>query len=63
MLSTLLRPDSGSIVYQGAELTRLSERDLDRLRGSEFGMVFQMHHLLPYLTAEENVLLPFMKGS
>ncbi len=62
VLSTLLRPDAGSIVYRGAELTRLPGRDLDRLRSSEFGMVFQMHHLLPYLTAEENVLLPFMRG-
>ena len=62
ILSTLLRPDSGTILYRNQELTRFPERELNRLRGTEFGMVFQMHHLLPYLTAEENVLLPFMKG-
>jgi putative ABC transport system ATP-binding protein len=62
VLSTLLKADSGELVYQGRDLTRATETELNRLRGSDFGMVFQMHHLLPYLTTLENVLLPFMKG-
>jgi ABC-type lipoprotein export system ATPase subunit len=60
VVSTLLHPDSGEILYQGRDLTRLPEPDLNRLRLGDFSMVFQMHHLLPYLTALENTLLPFM---
>lgn len=62
VLSTLLLPDSGEVRYDGQDLALLPERKLDRLRSTKFSMVFQMHHLLPYLTAFENVCLPFMKG-
>jgi len=60
VVSTLLRPDSGQIIYRDKDLTRLPEPELNRLRLGDFSMIFQMHHLLPYLTALENTLLPFM---
>jgi putative ABC transport system ATP-binding protein len=62
VLSTLLRPTSGRVVYADRELTALPERDRNALRGSDLAMIFQMHHLLPYLTALENVMVPFLAG-
>ncbi len=60
VLSTLLRPDAGSISYQGRELTALSESERNNLRARDFSVVFQFHYLVPYLSALENVLLPFL---
>jgi len=60
ILSTLLAPDGGSLTLDGRDLTALPEAGLNALRRRDFAMVFQQHHLLPYLTARENVLLPFM---
>jgi len=60
ILSTLLRPDSGSLTWQGQDLTDLLPAELDRLRRQDFAVIFQLHHLLPYLTALENTLLPFL---
>jgi len=62
ILSTLLAPDAGQVLYRGRDITRLPEAELSALRRRDFAVVFQMHHLLPYLTALENVLLPFMAG-
>ncbi len=62
VLSTLLSPDSGEVYYDGVDIALLPGRELDGLRSTEFSMVFQMHHLLPYMTALENVCLPYMKG-
>jgi ABC-type lipoprotein export system ATPase subunit len=60
VLSTLMAPDSGIVTYRGDEITILPERLLNRLRRTDFAVIFQFHHLLPYLTALENTLLPFM---
>ena len=60
VLSTLMSPDSGTIRFDGRETVSMSERDLNSLRKKDLAMVFQFHYLLPYLTAVENVLLPFM---
>lgn len=62
VLSTLLEPDSGEIHYNGEDITRYSAAQLNRLRQKDFSVVFQFHYLLPYLSARENVLLPYMKG-
>ena len=51
---------SGSIIYDGTELSSASERHRARLRNVEFGFVFQFYHLLPELNALENVVLPAM---
>lgn len=62
ILSSLLSPDAGSVRYQGRDLAAMTEAERNRLRATDFSMVFQMHHLLPYLTARENVLTPFLSG-
>ena len=60
VLSTLVRPDNGELSYQGKNLTTVPETYLNRLRKSDFSVIFQFHHLLPYLNVLENTLLPFM---
>ena len=62
VLSTLMSPDSGTIRFDGRETASMSERDRNVLRKKDLAMVFQFHYLLPYLTAVENVLLPFMSA-
>jgi ABC-type lipoprotein export system ATPase subunit len=62
ILSSLLSPDSGEVRYQGRSLAKMTPRECNKLRATDFSMVFQMHHLLPYLTALENVLTPFLSG-
>ncbi len=62
VLATLLAPDSGQILYRGEDVTTFSPARLNSLRNRDFAVVFQFHYLLPYLTARENVLLPFMSG-
>jgi len=62
VLSTLVRPDKGELNYRGQNLTSASESHLNGLRKSDFSVIFQFHHLLPYLTVLENTLLPFMSA-
>jgi len=52
--------DAGSIAYDGFEIAALSDDAATRLRREQFGFVFQAFHLLPYLTAEQNVGLPLV---
>lgn len=49
---------AGQIVLDGTDITNLREDELARIRGQKIGFVFQSYHLVPTLTAEENVLLP-----
>lgn len=60
VLSTLVRPDSGKVCYQGEDLVSARDVELNRLRQADFSVIFQFHHLMPYLTVLENTLLPFM---
>ena len=53
------RPTSGSVVLDGQELGGLSEKALTKLRRSRVGFVFQAFNLLPALTVEQNVALPW----
>jgi len=62
VLSTLVKPDGGELHYGENDLRTLSESDLNRLRQIDFSVIFQFHHLLPYLTVMENSLLPFMSS-
>jgi len=52
------RPDSGSVKIQGIDITELNYDERSRLRNTEIGFVYQYHHLLPDLTALENIALP-----
>ena len=58
IVAGLDRPDEGSVVLDGRELTGLGEDDLARVRRRGVGFVFQFFNLLPTLTAEENIVLP-----
>ena len=58
LLAGLDTPTSGSIVLDGQEITGMDEDELAVLRGRKIGVVFQSYHLIPTLTAEENVMLP-----
>jgi putative ABC transport system ATP-binding protein len=59
LLAGLDNPTSGQIVLDGEDITGLGEDQMAMLRGRKIGFVFQSYHLLPTLTAEENVLLPY----
>ena len=58
LLAGLDRPTSGRVLLDGQDLTGLSEDGLARFRGARVGFVFQSFHLIPTLTARENVQVP-----
>ncbi len=57
MIGLLDRPTSGSYVLDGKEVSRLSPRELARVRGQKIGFIFQTFNLLPFLSAVRNVEL------
>ena len=57
-MAGLERPDSGRVVVDGTDLSGLDEDGLARFRGRRIGIVFQSFHLIPTMTALENVALP-----
>jgi len=58
ILGTLSTPDSGSLVIDGTDVTRLGSNELSAFRGKRIGFVFQFHHLLPEFNSVENVMIP-----
>ena len=60
LLGGLDLPTSGKIIFEGEDITAMSEKALARVRNRRIGLVFQSYHLLPELTLFENVLLPSM---
>jgi lipoprotein-releasing system ATP-binding protein len=60
LMGLLDAPDGGSVHLAGGRVDNLPARQRDRLRNTAIGMVFQAYHLLPELTALENVLAPLM---
>ncbi len=60
LLGALDRPTSGQVLYDGRDVQDLSDTELARLRNERIGFVFQSFHLLPRLTAIDNVALPLM---
>lgn len=59
---SLDRADSGSVSYDGMEITRLNDRRLSEFRNKNIGFIFQFHQLLPEFSAEENVAMPALIG-
>lgn len=57
LIGCLDTPSNGAIHVDDAVITSLSERDLARIRREKIGLVFQQFHLIPHLTAVENVML------
>jgi putative ABC transport system ATP-binding protein len=57
-MAGLERPDSGTVILAGQDLGRLDEDALARFRGRNVGIVFQSFHLIPTMTALENVAVP-----
>ena len=58
LFRSLLLPERGSVIWQGSDITRLSDAERVSLRRQTIGVVYQFHHLLPDLTALENILMP-----
>ena len=58
LMAGLDRPSSGEVRINGAALTEMNEDQLARFRGANIGFVFQSYHLIPTLTAKENVQVP-----
>jgi len=58
LIAGLDAPTSGNVLIDGVNITRLSEDALAKLRGEKVGFVFQFFHLIPSLTAHENVAVP-----
>lgn len=58
LLAGLDRPSSGDVIVDGQSLNQLSEEEMTHFRGERIGIVFQQFHLLPHLTALENVMIP-----
>jgi lipoprotein-releasing system ATP-binding protein len=60
IIGTLDRPTSGKVEISGTNIERMGKNDVARLRNKEIGFIFQFHHLIPELTAKENVILPHL---
>lgn len=58
MLSGLERPTSGDIIVNGVRINKVSEKNMSKFRSKQMGFIFQQYHLVPSLTALENVMLP-----
>lgn len=63
IMGTLEKSDSGRVLIDGIDLTKLSEKKLANFRNKNIGFVFQFHQLLPEFTALENVMIPALIGN
>ena len=62
LMATLDQPDEGEIYFRGDRIDNASRRQRDRYRNGDIGIIFQFYHLLPELSAIENVMAPMMIG-
>ena len=60
LLSGLDRPTSGQLTYDGKDIYRLGDKELSAFRRRRIGFIFQQFHLLPVLTARENIIMPLL---
>lgn len=58
LLCGIDRSDSGSVIYNGVEISNLVEDEITKLRSKSIGVIFQQFHLIEHLNALENVMLP-----
>ncbi len=58
IIGALDHPTSGRVLFDGKDLAGMNDIELARIRNTEIGFVFQLHHLLPQCTVLENVLVP-----
>jgi putative ABC transport system ATP-binding protein len=58
LIAGLDAPSAGQVIIDGVDITRLDEDSLAKLRGEKIGFVFQFFHLIPSLTAHENIAVP-----
>jgi putative ABC transport system ATP-binding protein len=57
IIGGLVKPTEGEVWVDGENITEFSEKELARFRREKVGFIFQQHHLIPYLTAVENVMM------
>lgn len=62
IMGSLDKPDSGRVLYNGQDITRMGEKELSAFRNRHIGFVFQFHQLLPEFTALENITIPMLIG-
>ncbi len=62
IMGTLDTPDTGAVIIDGIDVTRLKDKDIAKFRNQHLGFVFQFHQLLPEFTALENVCIPALIG-
>jgi putative ABC transport system ATP-binding protein len=60
LLSGLDTPSSGSVIYDGKDLYKASDKELSAFRRRKIGFIFQQFNLLPVLTARENIIMPML---
>lgn len=58
IIGTLDRADSGSVLINNTDITKMTDKQLSLFRNKEIGFVFQFHHLLNEFSALENVIMP-----
>ena len=58
IMGSLDKPDSGTVMYNGTDIFKMSEKELASFRCRHIGFVFQFHQLLPEFTALENIMMP-----